>query len=273
MSIKITINTLTGEEIKVEMNENQKIKEIKQLISKEKEIPINEQKLMFDDVKLENNKTIKEYGIKNGSVLDVFFVDPQSSESETSIENEPKDEPKTPIGNEPKDESNDESKDESNDESKNESNDESKDETKDETKDDPFEVNENQKIQEIKELILKEKEIPIKDQKLVLDNNVLENNKTIKEYGIKDDSILNIFIVAQSSEPKTPIENEPKDETKDETEDETEDESKDETKDESKNETKDEENKKKPTETSPLVHDNVAKSKSDKKCCGCCRIF
>ncbi|KAJ5073463.1 ubiquitin-like protein 4a [Anaeramoeba ignava] len=104
MSIKITINTLTGEEIKVEMNENQKIKEIKQLISKEKEIPINEQKLMFDDVKLENNKTIKEYGIKNDSILNIFIVDPQSSEPETPIENETKNETK-----EKKDETNNKS--------------------------------------------------------------------------------------------------------------------------------------------------------------------
>ncbi|CAG8510173.1 16246_t:CDS:1 [Gigaspora rosea] len=66
---RIFVKTLTGKIITLECEENDSIDTVKQKIQDKENIPKNQQRLIFDGMNLEDNKTISEYCIKNESTL------------------------------------------------------------------------------------------------------------------------------------------------------------------------------------------------------------
>ncbi|KAF0544996.1 ubiquitin-domain-containing protein [Gigaspora margarita] len=66
---RLFVKTLTGKIITLECEENDSIDTVKQKIQDKENIPKNQQRLIFDGMSLEDNKSISEYCIRNESTL------------------------------------------------------------------------------------------------------------------------------------------------------------------------------------------------------------
>ncbi len=67
--ITIFIKTLTGRTITVEAKPNSSIAEIKAKIKEKEGVPVDQQRLIFQDRQLEDNATISDYNIQADSTL------------------------------------------------------------------------------------------------------------------------------------------------------------------------------------------------------------
>ncbi|CAO1387455.1 unnamed protein product [Diamesa hyperborea] len=67
--MQIVVKELKGNELKLEIDENSTILEMKEMISKETQIPVHEQKLIMTGKILVNEKLIKDYNITSKLML------------------------------------------------------------------------------------------------------------------------------------------------------------------------------------------------------------
>jgi len=68
-SYKITVKTLTGINVKITVQKSDTVEFIKELINVILEIPVDQQRLIFEQKQIEDNRTLDHYNIKEGSVL------------------------------------------------------------------------------------------------------------------------------------------------------------------------------------------------------------
>ena len=67
----ITLQTLSKKNVILEVKENDTIEELKKIFSIKEGTPINKQRYFFKNEMLENNKTLKDYNIKENSIINV----------------------------------------------------------------------------------------------------------------------------------------------------------------------------------------------------------
>jgi len=67
----ITLKTISKKNIILEVKENDTIEELKKIFSIKEGTPINKQRYFFNNEMLENNKTLKDYNIKENSIINV----------------------------------------------------------------------------------------------------------------------------------------------------------------------------------------------------------
>ena len=72
-SIEIVIKTLNGKTLNVKVDPNEMVYNLKFRIQKIESLPINKQRLIFNGIQLEDNRTLIYYNIKNGSVLNLVL--------------------------------------------------------------------------------------------------------------------------------------------------------------------------------------------------------
>ena len=85
----IFIKTVDGKTFKFKLGALDTIKDIKNKISKEKGIPIESQRIIFNGKILEDNKSLKQYNINHESILHLVpkLKDLSSSQSNNKNEN------------------------------------------------------------------------------------------------------------------------------------------------------------------------------------------
>ena len=74
---KITVNRISGSSFKLEVASCTSVGEVKAQIQRKQGLPQEQQQLVFDEVILENDRTLRSYDIKNGSTLSLIV--PSSS--------------------------------------------------------------------------------------------------------------------------------------------------------------------------------------------------
>ena len=67
--IQIFVKTLTGKHLTLDVNQNHTVISLKKLIEKQENIPIDQQRLVFDGKQLEDEIPLCFYGIKEDSTL------------------------------------------------------------------------------------------------------------------------------------------------------------------------------------------------------------
>ena len=65
----ITIKTLTGQNIIFDVNPTTTILEVKEKINVRQGIPLDQQRLLFNEIILEDDKTLDYYNIKENSII------------------------------------------------------------------------------------------------------------------------------------------------------------------------------------------------------------
>ena len=66
---QIFVSTLTGKAITLELDQNDTIQQVKQKIQDKEGIPPDQQRLIFDGIQLEDNRTVKDYSIMRNETL------------------------------------------------------------------------------------------------------------------------------------------------------------------------------------------------------------
>ena len=74
----ITVETLTGTEITLAVEDFDEVRDIKAQIKDKEGIPTYKQKLTFLGELLENSRTLLDYGIKNGNTIHLNFPVPRA---------------------------------------------------------------------------------------------------------------------------------------------------------------------------------------------------
>lgn len=151
--MKLIIKTNLGKKIFIDVESSYKIKDIKAQIEKEEGILASEQKLIFQNIILENDKTILDYPITNNETISLF----NSSSTNILI-----------FINLAKD------------------------------KFIPLEVQPTDSIEKVKAEIEAKKGFDPSKQKLIFQNNILQNEKTLEDYSICTDSTL--FLIYPSND-------------------------------------------------------------------------
>ena len=67
----ITLKTLSKKNVILEVKENDTIEELKKIFSIKEGTPINKQRYFFQNEMLEDNKTLKDYNIKENSIINI----------------------------------------------------------------------------------------------------------------------------------------------------------------------------------------------------------
>jgi len=70
----IKVKTLTGKEIEIDIDPNDKIDRIKERVEEKEGIPPPQQRLIFSGRQMADDKTAKEYNIEAGSVLHLVLA-------------------------------------------------------------------------------------------------------------------------------------------------------------------------------------------------------
>jgi len=70
----IKVKTLTGKEIEIDIDPNDKIERIKERVEEKEGIPPPQQRLIFGGKQMADDKTAKEYSIEAGSVLHLVLA-------------------------------------------------------------------------------------------------------------------------------------------------------------------------------------------------------
>ena len=70
-AMKIYVKPARGKAIPVKVDSNDSIGDIKQKIDEKEGIPTKKEELLFDGQVLDNDKCLADYGIPNGSTLDL----------------------------------------------------------------------------------------------------------------------------------------------------------------------------------------------------------
>jgi len=65
----ITIRTLNGRVIEMDLDSNDSVERVKENLEELEGIPVHQQKLIFNGKQIQNDKTVNSYGIENGSVI------------------------------------------------------------------------------------------------------------------------------------------------------------------------------------------------------------
>lgn len=65
----IFVKTLTGKNIMIDYNENMKISEIKECVCSQENVPVEQQRLIYEGKQLEDNMSLKDYGITSNSTI------------------------------------------------------------------------------------------------------------------------------------------------------------------------------------------------------------
>ena len=73
---QITVNRISGASFKLEVAWGTSVGETKAEIQRKKGIPQDQQQLVFDEVLLEDNRTLRSYNIENGSTLSLIVPSP-----------------------------------------------------------------------------------------------------------------------------------------------------------------------------------------------------
>eukprot|EP01003_Olkasia_polycarbonata_P008021 NODE_968_length_642_cov_224.489039_g896_i0.p1 GENE.NODE_968_length_642_cov_224.489039_g896_i0~~NODE_968_length_642_cov_224.489039_g896_i0.p1 ORF type:complete len:78 (-),score=9.99 NODE_968_length_642_cov_224.489039_g896_i0:331-564(-) len=70
----IKVKTLTGKEIEIDIDPNDKIERIKERVEEREGIPPPQQRLIFCGRQMSDNQTAKEYNIEAGSTLHLVLA-------------------------------------------------------------------------------------------------------------------------------------------------------------------------------------------------------
>ena len=66
---KITVKTLTGTKVIITVQKSDTVEFIKELINVILEIPVDQQRLIFEQKQLDDSRTLDDYKIQDGSIL------------------------------------------------------------------------------------------------------------------------------------------------------------------------------------------------------------
>ena len=187
--IQIFISTETGKTIDLDVNPSDSVRSVKYKIYDKEDIPLLfQQILIFEGKELEDNKTLKEYNIRDKNHLQLSLKG-KGIEPIDIIKKE-----KIKIFKEGKEEEMKEDNKEDDEEKENVENNKVRILilTLDE-KQFYLDAILSDTIEEIKYKIQEREGIPIDRQRIVLNNIELKNNVTLKDYRIKDKTILRLF--------------------------------------------------------------------------------
>eukprot|EP01115_Flamella_aegyptia_P005730 TRINITY_DN24038_c0_g1_i1.p1 TRINITY_DN24038_c0_g1~~TRINITY_DN24038_c0_g1_i1.p1 ORF type:complete len:78 (-),score=41.08 TRINITY_DN24038_c0_g1_i1:56-289(-) len=70
----VKVKTLTGKEIEIDIDANDKIERIKERVEEKEGIPPPQQRLIFGGKQMADDKTAKEYNIEAGAVLHLVLA-------------------------------------------------------------------------------------------------------------------------------------------------------------------------------------------------------
>jgi len=70
----VKVKTLTGKEIEIDIDPNDKIERIKERVEEKEGIPPPQQRLIFGGKQMADDKTAKDYNIDAGSVLHLVLA-------------------------------------------------------------------------------------------------------------------------------------------------------------------------------------------------------
>mmetsp|Transcript_83 Transcript_83/g.238 ORF Transcript_83/g.238 Transcript_83/m.238 type:complete len:80 (-) Transcript_83:24-263(-) len=72
--MEIKIKTLTGKELAIDVEPDDKIERIKERVNEREGIPPPQQRLIFGGKQMQDDKTVREYGIDAGTVLHLVLA-------------------------------------------------------------------------------------------------------------------------------------------------------------------------------------------------------
>jgi len=72
--MQIKVKTLTGKEIELDVESDDKISKVKDRIEEKEGIPPSQQRLIFGGKQMADEKTVKELGIEGGSTLHLVLA-------------------------------------------------------------------------------------------------------------------------------------------------------------------------------------------------------
>ncbi|XP_014226356.1 ubiquitin-like [Trichogramma pretiosum] len=67
--MRVIVKTLTGKEIKVDIESSETVEELKEYVEGKEGVPVNQQRFVFNREQLENEKTLQDYNIEDGSIV------------------------------------------------------------------------------------------------------------------------------------------------------------------------------------------------------------
>jgi len=70
----IKVKTLTGKEIEIDIDADDKIERVKERVEEKEGIPPQQQRLIFGGRQMADEKTVREYNIEAGSVLHLVLA-------------------------------------------------------------------------------------------------------------------------------------------------------------------------------------------------------
>ncbi|AFZ79025.1 ubiquitin family member protein [Theileria equi strain WA] len=71
--MRISIETMTGKSVQIEATENETVLDVKKKLSEKQNIPLEQQRMIYNGKLLEDNKTLAEYNIKNNAVIQLVL--------------------------------------------------------------------------------------------------------------------------------------------------------------------------------------------------------
>ena len=133
--MKINVITPKGKKISLDVEPSETIKDVKKKIEDKENIPVDDQRLLFDDKLLEDHPTLKDYKINHGDTIDmqpmtINVITPKGKK--ISLDVEPDD-----------------------------------------------------TIKDVKKKIKNKENIPVKDQRLIFDDKLLDDHPTLRDYKVK----------------------------------------------------------------------------------------
>ena len=69
--MKSEVSSATGKVIELEVAETDTVEEVKSRIAESDDIPVEQQRLLLGDVQLEDGKTLADYNLQSGAVLNL----------------------------------------------------------------------------------------------------------------------------------------------------------------------------------------------------------
>jgi len=72
--MRIKVKTLTGREIELDIDDEDKITRIKEKVEEQSGVPPQQQRLIYSGRQMQDDKTAKELGVKPGDVLHLVLA-------------------------------------------------------------------------------------------------------------------------------------------------------------------------------------------------------
>ncbi|KAL9960821.1 hypothetical protein ACROYT_G034326 [Oculina patagonica] len=79
--MQITVKILNGQEVRLEVSENDQISQVKRLVSEKLDVPVEQQRLVFKGKTLADSSTLQEHQIVEGSKLHLSIRKPGNGAS------------------------------------------------------------------------------------------------------------------------------------------------------------------------------------------------